>query len=102
MTDLTVKDVIYKFDKTKDLVEKLLEKEQRCREDDKWLCYRVVQHFTKIYIPFQDFKKFPSFESISRCRRKIQYVEGKYLPQNPKVIKRRNISEEGVRQWSHS
>lgn len=60
------------FEKVTEIVRKLLLEDDRCKSDDKWLTFRAMQHYTKIFIPFEDFKKIPSFETISRCRRKIQ------------------------------
>ena len=77
----------------KKIVLKLLGEDVRCRNDDKCLTFRVMEHFTKIYIPFEDFKKIPAFETIKRCRAKIQNVDKKFLPTDPKVIKRRSIRE---------
>ena len=54
------------------IVRDLMRQDERCRNDDKWLTYRTMRKFTDIKIPFEDFSKIPSFESISRCRRKIQ------------------------------
>lgn len=61
---------------TTKIVEKILEKEPRAREDDKYLCYLVYQKIAKkegevVWIPFNLFKKFPAFETISRIRRKL-------------------------------
>lgn len=64
--------------KLKEVVEKLLKEEKRCRHDNKWLTYRVMRHYTKIFIPFQDFLRIPSFESIAKCRRDIMNKEGKF------------------------
>ena len=65
----------------------------RCRNDDKYLTYRVMRHFTRIYIPFEDFNKIPAFETIKRCRAKIQNVMKLYLPTDDKVIARRSIRQ---------
>ena len=73
-------DTITEFRNTKDLVCKILETDVRARNDDKWLCYRVISHFTRVFIPFEDFDKFPSFETISRVRRTIQNKENRFLP----------------------
>lgn len=62
----------------KEVVENLLKTERKCREDVKWLTYRVMQHYTHIFIPFQDFIKIPSFESVARCKRDIMNKEGMY------------------------
>ena len=60
------------------IVEKLLKSDRRCRHDTKWLTYMVMRHYTKIFIPFQDFLKIPSFESIARCKRDVMNKEGKF------------------------
>ncbi len=72
----------------REIVEKLLKQERRCRLDTKWLTFRVMQHFTKIFIPYQDFLRIPSFESIARCKRDIMNKEGKF--------KEEFVEEEGV------
>lgn len=72
----------------KEIVERLLKTERRCRIDTKWLTYKTMRHFTKIFIPFQDFLKIPSFESIARCKRDIMNKEGKFNDEF--------IEEEGV------
>lgn len=79
--------------KVNELVLKLLEDDVRCRNDDKWLTYKVMRHFTNIYIPFEDFKNIPAFETIKRCRAKIQNVEKKFIPTDEKVLKKRQSRE---------
>lgn len=92
-------DTIQEFKQVQDLVEQLLSMDKRCRNDDKWLTYRVMRHYTNIYIPFEDFEKLPAFETIKRCRAKIQNVEKKYLPTDPKVIAKRQKRQSDVRVW---
>ena len=72
----------------KEIVERLLKQDRRCRTDTKWLTYRTMRYFTRIYIPFQDFLKIPSFESIARCKRDTMNKEGKFNEEF--------IEEEGV------
>lgn len=67
----------------REIVERLLDTDTRCRNDTKFLTYRVFQEIAirngeKIYIPFTLFDKFPSFESVARCKRDILNKEGKY------------------------
>ncbi len=62
----------------REIVEKLLKQDKRCRTDTKILTYLVMRHYTKIFIPFNDFKKIPSFESVARCKRDIMNREGKF------------------------
>lgn len=68
--------------KLKEVVENILEKDERARRDDKWLIFRVMGKFTKIFIPFSDFEKMPSFESITRCKRVIQNKENRLHNRN--------------------
>lgn len=89
-------DTVTEVKKVSTIVRLLLEKDERCRNDDKWLTYRVMRHFTKIYIPFEDFKKMPAFETVKRCRAKIQNKEHLYLPTDPKVIQRRMQREQDM------
>lgn len=95
-----VNKTIIEFKKVQDLVEQLLEIDERCRNDDKWLCYRVIGHFTRVYIPFEDFDKFPSFETITRCRRKIQNKLCKFPPTEEEVLFKRRTREAHVKHWS--
>ena len=62
----------------KKIVEELLKEDNRCRRDDKWLIFKVMEKYTKIFIPFADFEKIPSFESITRCKRIIQNKENRF------------------------
>ena len=84
--------------KLKDLkkeVELLLKNNPRCRDDDIFLLYKYwteVQGIS-IFIPFEKFKELVPFESISRCRRKIQNDEHKFPP-SLEVWKARKQQEE--------
>lgn len=71
------------------IVLELLKNDIRCRNDDKWLTYQVMRRYTNIYIPFEDFWKLPSFETIKRTRAKIQNVDKLYLPTQQNVIDKR-------------
>ncbi len=69
----------------KEIVEKLLQEDRRCRTEkgSKWLTYKVLQiiakrHGQAIFIPFNLFSIFPSFESVARCKRDIMNKEGKF------------------------
>ncbi len=88
------------FNTVTSLVLEILETDVRSRNCDKWLTYRVMRHFTNIYIPFEDFKKIPAFETIKRCRAKIQNEENLYLPTDNKVVAKRKKRERGVKLWS--
>ncbi len=96
MTEHTKKE----FKKVSDLVLHFLEIDERCRNDDKWLTYLVMRQYTNIYIPFDDFKKIPAFETIKRCRAKIQNGDKLFLPTDPKVLKRRHHRQNYISNWS--
>ena len=76
---------------TTDIIFELLEKDVRCRNDDKWLTYQVMRKFTNIYIPFEDFVKIPAFGTIQKIRQKIQNKKKLFPPTDPEVIKKRNL-----------
>lgn len=84
---------------TMERVENILKTDQRSRNDDKWLIYKVVREITKIYIPFEDFTKIPSFETITRARRFIQKEDKTLWPTDPKVKERRGLRESEFRQY---
>lgn len=88
-------ETIQEFKTVNDLVICLLKEDVRCRNDDKWLTFRVMRHFTNIYIAFEDFNKIPAFETVKRCRAKIQNKDKLYLPTIEAVsIKRRQRQKE--------
>jgi hypothetical protein len=54
-----------------EVVREVMKEDRRARRDRKWLSYKVMRRYTKIFIPYQDFLKIPSFESIAKCARDI-------------------------------
>jgi len=63
----------------KSFVHDVLENDYKTRDSDTWLIFQVLREMGfKIFIDFKDFKKMPSFETITRCRRFIQHNEGKF------------------------
>jgi len=93
-------DVITELEQVGVLVEKILRDDERARNDDKWLIYKVMRQYTNIFIPFEDFAKLPAFGTITRQRRMIQNKQGKYLPTIPEIIQKRHIREELVKAWA--
>lgn len=87
------------LDSVKEWVLHFLKTDERCRNSDKWLTYRVLRQYTSIYIPFADFQKMPSFESIRRTRAHVQNQEKKFLPTDANVRKKRRIREEEWRKY---
>lgn len=92
------------FRTIKALVENLMETEERCRNDDKYLTYRVFEVIAKnhgyngIFIPFKIWDSFPAFETVKRTRAHIQNKEGRLLPTDEKVKKQRGKREVEVYQ----
>ncbi len=87
-----------RMEKVKEIVERLLREDERCRNDDKWLTYRVMREFTRIFIPFTDFENIPAFATVKRVRAKIQNSEGRFLPTDLKVRIRRGLQEKEMRE----
>lgn len=80
---------------------KLMREDERCRNDDKWLIWKYLRECAgvKIFIPFKQFDKMPSFESIRRIRQHIQNTEGKLLPTVAHVRRERRISFAAWKEW---
>lgn len=93
------------FKTTEALIRVLLEQDEKCRNSDKWLTYRVFEEIAKsygkkIYIPFDIFDKFPAFETCKRTRAKLQNKLGLFMPTDPQVILRRSRREKAVKEWA--
>jgi len=59
--------------KVKDVVERILKEDQKARDDDKWLILKVLRDMGfRVYINYNEMESMPSWESITRCRRKFQ------------------------------
>lgn len=85
-------------------VENILSRDNNAKNSDKWLIYRVLEEISQengcnLFIPFTLFDKFPSFESITRCRRKLN-EKGRYLPTDREVIEKRKKRERVFRNWA--
>jgi len=78
-----------------------MRQDTRCRNDDRWLMWRVWKDFDKIsvYIPYEDMKKLSLPGSVVRIRAMIQNDEKKFLPTRPEIRDARRISEEQWREW---
>ena len=78
----------------KERVEYLLERYPEARNDDFYLYILYVRHFEPElskyieYIPFELIKRSTRFESVRRARQLIQ-AEGRYLPTDPKILRKR-------------
>jgi len=58
-------------EKIMEMVEEELRTDPRTRDSDKFLIWKIMIAFG-IHIPYKDFMELPCFESITRCRRKLQ------------------------------
>lgn len=92
----------------RDTVEEVLAANEDARNDDKYLIYdvmkkkgvkeiRCVDGTTQLQLSLDDLEKIPSFESITRLRRKIQNDDKLYLPTHATVLHKRGFTEDVVR-----
>ena len=62
--------------KVKDVVYNVLKDDPKTRSNDKWLIIEVLRKMNfNVYIPYDKLDDMPAFESITRCRRKIQETQ---------------------------
>ena len=85
------------------IVEAELAQTEKARNDDRFLTLAIwwrhypeyfIVHECKHYIRADAVLSLPREDNIKRLRAKIQNEEGKYLPTNADVRKKRGISEE--------
>lgn len=88
---------IEEFDTVKDLVEEILRTDKRARKDDRWLVYSVYRKITRIFIPFRDFEKLPSPETITRWRRYFQNTLDLY--KDEEIAEKRAEAKEEVKKY---
>ena len=91
--------VLVRLRSVKERVEKLLEMYPDARNSDLYLTILYLRKFTELgryisYIPYEVLRKYEGlFETIRRTRQKIQ-EEGRFLPTDPSVLrKRRRLAE---------
>jgi hypothetical protein len=84
--------------KIKDVVQEVLKESEKARNSDKQLIWECFKKITHTEIDFELFKLMPSFETITRCRRKLN-EEGLYLPDD-KIEQGRYENEQEFRAWS--
>jgi len=95
-SDLTPEEeeLLKKLKTVKERVEWLLQRFPNARNSDLYLTILYLRYFTELgsyikYIPYELIKKYDGiFETIRRTRQKLQ-EQGKYLPTDPQVLKRR-------------
>ena len=80
----------------KERVERILDRDPKARESDKWLYMKILEDLGyEIYADFGEVTNLPSWETISRIRRKFQEI-GMYLP-SPEVFAVRKENEQQMR-----
>lgn len=80
----------------KQIVENILKTDERARNSDTWLIIETLRSLNfKIFIDYSQIKNMPSFETISRIRRKFN-ENNLYLP-TLEVSKLRNKKQEECR-----
>ena len=97
------KQLLHKLRTVKERVEYLLKHYPDARNSDFYLIILYIRHFVPElakyikYIPYEVIKKYDGlFESVRRARQKIQ-EEGKYLPTDPEVLRKRRKREKQYR-----
>ena len=91
-----------KLKTVKERVEYILENYPEARNDDFYLYILYVRLFEPElsqyidYIPYNIIKRSTRFESVRRARQKIQ-EEGRYLPTDPKILRKRGRLAEAYR-----
>jgi len=87
---------------TKERVEHILAKYPNARNSDLYLTILYLRMYTELgkyikYIPYEIIRKYDGiFETIRRTRQKIQ-EEGRFLPTDPEVIRKRKRLAEKFR-----
>lgn len=97
--DVDVEELLEKFRTVKERVEYILSRYPQTRNNDMYLWIMYVRTFVPElskyikFIPYEVFEKATPIETVTRARRKIQ-EEGRYLPTDPEVLrKRRKLAE---------
>jgi hypothetical protein len=85
--------------KLKDTVKEVMKQDSKTRNSDKWLILQTLRKLGfKIYVDYDKLSEMPSFESITRCRRKIQNGDHELLP-TEKIDNRRTKLEKEHREF---
>jgi len=85
-----------------DKIEKVLAQYEEARNCDMTLTYLVWYEYhqdrlkyvdNEWYVKLSDLKELPREDHVKRHRARLQNEEGKYLPTDPTVIKKRRLHE---------
>ena len=84
--------------KARELVKKVLEADERCRNNDLWMVLSAWrEQGVKIYLDYNLLDQMFTPETLTRVRRDIQNSNGLFLPTDPNVLVHRSIKEETIR-----
>jgi hypothetical protein len=91
------------LDNINQMVFRFLAIDERCRNDDKWLTYKVfneiaARHGQAMFIPFNLWSEFPAFETVKRVRANIQNKLKKFPPTREDVILKRSRRQRHFKQ----
>jgi hypothetical protein len=79
----------------KNVVREVLQEDQKTRNSDKWLILQTLRKMGyKIYVDYDELRKMPSFESITRARRYWQNTKKILLPSKKIDDKRTDLEED--------
>ncbi len=85
-------------EKIKNIVGEALRESHRARDDDRYLVWYVWHKLSRrTFIPFEDFEKLPSPETITRWRRYYQNTLGLYVGRRQKA--RKKLKEQKKKFW---
>lgn len=91
-------EIEQEFETIMGTVKSIMERDERARNDDKFLIISVLRAMGfKIYIDYKDLPNIPSFESITRARRKLQEIHSELAPQEHIEVARSN-KEQKIRE----
>ena len=100
--DVLVEELRERLSTAKERVEFLLGRYPKARECDLYLLILYLRRFTELgkyikYIPYEVIKKYCGVqETIRRVRQKVQ-EEGRFLPTDPEVLRKRRRLAEAMR-----
>ena len=100
--DVLVEELRERLATVKERVEYILRNYPESRNDDRYLWLLYVRLFEPElskyikFVPYEVLKSVVSFETIRRVRQLIQ-AEGKYLPTDPEVLRKRRRLAEAMR-----
>ena len=87
------------FESIEEIVLNILKNDIRARNSDKWLIIQVLRKMGfKIFIDYSHLGDMPSFETITRIRRKLQNDEDLFPPTDERVISQRHQKEDEFRE----